>query len=498
MPKKSLICKSKLENVLLEFKNRITDEDGQIKTPTRSVWSDISQKLNSVYNSKYLYVYVKQNRGDILKTLGIDQRPEDNNEEECWKEAAYSSSGESEGSSTETQPECLRFIINLSAEEWEKIKPTNVNYNSLHHKSPQRYNILKPKVWTEIVNDHIWRLCSLPCCIAFKRAQVKIESTPFVKISGKCTSCQSKFRGCMISEPAEGKEGIFRCTYEGDYAKCITSKKRRLTGNSKDFAISEVCEKGVSPVLYRHSEALKFMDFGDPEPAHLPTSNTLRVMKCRYKKNELVSEDPIIALNHMMHDREYQGGIRALGYEPFYVYYWLQSQMHVYNMYCKLNANSVLCIDATGGVVKKLKRPFGLSSSNIFLYDVTILDNVSNMQYSVCSMLSEAHDNNSIYHWLAIWMRSGVEIPKEVVCDHSVALLSAVVKAFTQYTSMVDYIQACADLTLNHKLDAILPKCYIRCDVAHTLKIISSWPVLKSKTYRTRNFYIRCIAQLIL
>jgi len=47
-------------------------------------------------------------------------------------------------------------------------------------------------------------------------------------------------------------------------------------------------------------------------------------------------------------------------------------------------------------------------------------------------MLSERHDNNSIYYWLIEWIRDGAPCPKQVVTDMSLALMVAVVRAFTQ------------------------------------------------------------------
>lgn len=51
-----------------------------------------------------------------------------------------------------------------------------------------------------------------------------------------------------------------------------------------------------------------------------------------------------------------------------------------------------LQIDATGSVVNKFKQASGKNTNTIFLYDCTIHDTEIKKQYSVCNMLSEAHD----------------------------------------------------------------------------------------------------------
>jgi len=61
-------------------------------------------------------------------------------------------------------------------------------------------------------------------------------------------------------------------------------------------------------------------------------------------------------------------------------------------------------------------------------------------------MVSEKHDNICISKWLVNWINSDVKKPKETVCDNSLALLSAVVQSFTQYTSLQVYIRIFSDL----------------------------------------------------
>lgn len=291
----------------------------------------------------------------------------------------------------------------------------------------------------------------MPCCLTFKRAQVKTNSFPFINIVGHCTSCNSNFRGFIELEPRENARAVFKCFYSGDFKNCNTKDKRRMIGKTKLSAYDEVCKRNASATLYRNVAAAKIMKFGDPEPSHLPTLNALRIMKCKDRKKDYIHDNPIIAINVMMHSPQFKETIRALGYEPFYVYYWMLSQIQVYNTYCKEQNYTKICIDATGSVVKKLARPFNATSGHIFLYEIAILDEISNMQYSVCNMLSETHDNNSIHNWLTSWIRSGALSPKEVICDHSIALLSACVRAFTQYSSLIDYLNTCGILVLNKK-----------------------------------------------
>lgn len=117
-------------------------------------------------------------------------------------------------------------------------------------------------------------------------------------------------------------------------------------------------------------------------------------------------------------------------------------------------------------------------------------------QYSVSHMLSERHDNNSIYYWLIEWIRDGAPCPKQIITYMSLALMAAVVRAFTQYNNLKSYISACFKLLIYAKED--LPTCFIRCDVAHIIKLITTWKPLQAVDKIVKDFIIRAIAQMVL
>jgi len=86
-----------------------------------------------------------------------------------------------------------------------------------------------------------------------------------------------------------------------------------------------------------------------------------------------------------------------------------------------------LSIDATGSIVKKIKRTKeGILSSHIFLYEAVVSSNA--YQTSVSQMLSEKQDTFTIFSWLMLWMKDGVPAPRETVCDFSMALLGAITR----------------------------------------------------------------------
>lgn len=114
-------------------------------------------------------------------------------------------------------------------------------------------------------------------------------------------------------------------------------------------------------------------------------------------------------------------------------------------------------------------------------------------------MISEWHTTLAIYNWLANWLNFNVPSPRETVCDQSMALLSACVKFFTQYSSLKQYIRVCAKLALGKvSTDPIwLPNCFIRTDVAHFIRLVSKWVPLKNTQGRVREVILRSIGVII-
>lgn len=151
--------------------------------------------------------------------------------------------------------------------------------------------------------------------------------------------------------------------------------------------------------------------------------------------------------------------IHNIGIYPFFIHYWTNHQLQVYRKYCSIIISSVY-IDATSSIVKKLIKTDKTLSKHIFLYQVVINNNGA--QFLVSQMLSEKHTTNNIHFWLLEWIKTGVPYPREVLVDGSKVLINAVIRCFTSYQTIKDYSNTCKD--------KMLPKCYIRIDVAHWMK----------------------------
>lgn len=201
----------------------------------------------------------------------------------------------------------------------------------------------------------------------------------------------------------------------------------------------------------------------------------------------------------MKNEDEYKNIIHDVGIYPFFVHYNCAEQAHMYRSYCNSVEIPKLVIDATGSIVKNFRK-FGLDKTkHLFLYEALVYDSHKKQNFTVTNMISESHSNVAISNWLLKWINTDLKKPKETVCDNSLALLSAIVKSFTQYSSVQDYVRVCADL-LTKKISPNshwLPQCFVRIDVAHFIKICCKWTPLKSVPRRVKEIILRSIGLLI-
>lgn len=116
-------------------------------------------------------------------------------------------------------------------------------------------------------------------------------------------------------------------------------------------------------------------------------------------------------------------------------------------------------------------------------------------------MLSEVHNANFITFWLNEWTRLGAETPNEFVCDMSLALLNAGVRAFAKLSSVQEYIGSLFSL-VNAREDGTIssekiPNCFIRIDIAHLIKNVISCKALQGKQKKVKEFFTRSVAALV-
>lgn len=138
--------------------------------------------------------------------------------------------------------------------------------------------------------------------------------------------------------------------------------------------------------------------------------------------------------------------------------------------------------------MKKLSKLGKELTNLIFLYEGLIYDSQKNRSFTVTNMLSKQHTTLSHNNWLYIVMCKSLK-------RQCVISLSAIVKSFTQYTSLQSYIIICADLLTGkiYNNSYLVPHCFMRIDIAHFIKICCEWTPLKIVRKSAREIILRSI-----
>lgn len=317
----------------------------------------------------------------------------------------------------------------------------------------------------------------MQCGFQFKRNKIFNDK---LSICGKC-NC-----GGTINEIAEniedGENVTIKCTVVKGSGEC---SKRYLRNPIRLEIGKHLYETNDTAMMDRIKEAEEIMSPEDPEPPHLYKQEALRKAAHEYSESQIFDKNPAISLS-IAKRSVFTNIIYNIGLDPFYTIYWLKYQFDVYNHALKQLAS--VAIDATGSIVKKIVYQDKSQSQYIFLY-TCVVNAMDGIKYPITQMLSESHNIIAIWLWLMQWIQHGAPPPREVTCDASIALLTAVVRAFTNCTNIDDYADKLWD-------NEVLPNCYIRIDVAHFIKIYAGF--LKITRLRVKTFYLASISQLIL
>ena len=140
----------------------------------------------------------------------------------------------------------------------------------------------------------------------------------------------------------------------------MTSPERR------QYVKRMVCEN-MSATRVQKMEAARTMQFGDLEPASLPTLNALRIMKCRTLQSNRLDGDPILSIIKMKENAPYNTILQDIGYDPFFLHYWSAAQINAYRLYTTQTRVSRISIDATGSVIKPIHLLSGWKTRALFL-----------------------------------------------------------------------------------------------------------------------------------
>lgn len=139
-------------------------------------------------------------------------------------------------------------------------------------------------------------------------------------------------------------------------------------------------------------------------------------------------------------------------------------------------------------------RENGQKSQQIYLYTFVISDG---FQVPIYSMLSEVHNMNHITHWFNEFIRLFDDTPNEFVSDMSNVLLNAAARSFGNCRNISEYVEVLFNMIRNPNDAVKKTECFIRIDIAHLVKNITSCDALKMKSAEQRELYIRATCLII-
>ncbi|KAF0750053.1 Uncharacterized protein FWK35_00015678, partial [Aphis craccivora] len=441
------------------------------------------QKLKEIWilklKKKCIYLIVIQDRYGLLKnlkkTLGI---------EPLEKKIETPILSETENSSSEEDCDSMcsngdQFSLDIPYDVYRKMKLVTMEYSSGNKK--RKYCVLEQGVWSNIIYDYFFSAYDF-----------------FLTFNAVCKdeACKSNLKGVAEKNPLEGQS--LKIIITTKYTRGIPHNykiKRHLNGR-KRIEVGDELQKFISNIWSRN-EMRKKCEFGDICPLNIYSGPVLRKIKQEIRNNKLGIEinNPIQSLIKLKHTTPYAGFIHLISADPFMVHYWSPYQMAMYKETLKISKNKLrLCIDATGGLVKKIRRTTqDVTSAHIFLYLVVLHDGI--IQVPVCQMLSEIQDIPSITYWLSEWVRAGAPYPSEVVVYHSNAFIGAVTHTFTILTKS-QYCEKSLRVLQSNFNDSDL-SVYVRLDIAHFIKMICQWKCFKKNgNTKVKDLYVRGIILL--
>ncbi|KAF0717499.1 ATP-dependent DNA helicase, partial [Aphis craccivora] len=462
--------------ILSREAKHIFDSNGVLSAYSSSIWVKISDELKGKISAGSLYISILQDRQswrtNLLNILGItiDQRTS-----EIEEDVLESSTNLDVKSDSDSDGNLKTFKFDIPYTEYIKMKPTGVRYG----KRDRPFTVLKQGIWTNIMNDAFLKNHKLPCAFIYKRCRVALDiyrRKHYIEFKGRCKDCLSEMVGWADKEPLEGLPLSVTVVTQDTRDKWAEHRSKRQLKCSKRFDVGKYLSRSCASNWQRNE--VSSMDFGDKLPPNIYSKPVLR--KCKQEYNDYMlginEKCPIKSLIELKHSK-HSGSIHTISADKFFIHYWTPYQLvvykHIQKSYCRL------AIDATGSLVKKLIRTNQhLKSSHIFLYEAVV--STTSYQVPVTQMLSEKQDTLTIFYWLGQWLKDGVSIPQEVVCDYSKALLGGITRAFCNGLSLHDYVNNC--LTASHGNISARPVCYLRVDVAHLIKLVYILTVCYSET----------------
>lgn len=321
----------------------------------------------------------------------------------------------------------------------------------------------KAENWTDDLDFEIWDSEQLPCAISFKSSWITRDNK--FKFKAHCSECKTSFIGEsdeIIMDTLTLRIETY-ATYEIEHTADRQLARRRRKTAKERLLYQEAAE---------YNEA-RYENVATPyKPAHL--NRTITVRKARQEvRDEHIGYNEIKGLS--ISDKKFLTicNIRKLSLKPFYLWYWSQPQIDLWNIL--RDKNLPLSLDSTGSLVKKYQYYENIQTKTAFYYVIVI--GLKEKIIPLAQALLSIHHVGIITEFLQRWIEAGAKIPKEITTDGSLALQNSICFSFNKMTFTI-YNLNCYKILKNESYMEL--KCFYRYDIPHLISTIGHWKCLKN------------------
>lgn len=489
-----------LHNLFESYRAQIVTPENKIIGKNEKIWNNIKQQCTQKRSTQAIFIAANRWWKAVKKD---DSMSSENNEPnisiETSRELNESFSSNEDNSAARSIE--TTFSIWIAAKIWLNIRPVECEYkrkpDALHKTGVRKYISLKPGLWTNVIAEKISeKREDLPCSWNFKRNKCYESGNKYVQIDGSCAVCKAVLVAVIAEKPNDDQDVKINVTIIGINER---RHKNAIKSKNKNMVVRGRFTQGTFPKNTRASTIRREMIRKSARMFKKPTSrilsgNAIRCRLYRERQKEKFSANPFESITYLQESTKHYNTVRRTGWKPFFLFFVSPEQEKLYKVYKKRNIeNCKVSCDATGGLVRKLSRPGGQVSANIFLYTMVISDG---FQVPIYSALSEDHSANFLQFWLSEFVKIFQDIPKMYTCDMSLALVNAAVRAFCGSPNIVNYLDKLYNLHNENQRNEI-PPCLIRFDFAHLMHNVTKSESLRNKPKKVKDFFVRSVALLI-
>lgn len=360
----------------------------------------------------------------------------------------------------------------------------NMIYNT------EKQELMERSSYTDKLVEIIYKNAKKPC--AWKLGRTLKMNNGKIRIDGVCQMNGCSASVVILSQMNFSELLIYVLNYDTSVSH---SKSRYVTGKESKKKLNALLQ--TESGFTTHSIlANEYIDGDRIYPAHLSSVNALKQRKYRLNHNKYRHEIATVAIAMMKEESKYSDSIHLVSLTPAQVVYGTPTQKEWLKAETIRNKRIVLSIDATGIPINQPQ--YGSKSSKgekrkSFLYQITLH---GDKNVPIYQMINQWHDHNTITSFLLQFQGRFFDgkIPHEVVLDDSAALILAVIKAFTQYSTYRDYLNGCFTSLFEN---GERPRVFIRLDRSHFVNSVMRNKKLNTLPKKARDLYRRIIGYLI-